>query len=349
MSTRHTRTGRKRIEAVVEKGANYVFHLMAVAGVWFENDYGREYRRTVPASDIDFLKTHSSLLRFGDGHMGPLSYPAIFLPAYLNLGSEQALREYFSLLERGVAGEPEPFLERYQEPFQRLKDWNQRIDEEWLAAGADLLDVTRDLGALYLRNFPAYETRVWPEERPEMEEVASRLNRHFASRDVIGAWERFTGLEFKGDSYEIILVSALKNGPNANSLSYDRNVFYSGSDFEWMTQFISHETGTHILTLTDMIFFSPDEGGMVHPDGPGGPAYSFDLVYRAYENLCRFYNTLVLGTRDIYTMGDDYWGDEFDTVYREIHAADPGLTPREMLLEGIARFVKSRGGQTAGA
>ncbi|HCJ10626.1 MAG TPA: hypothetical protein DHW14_05615 [Clostridiales bacterium] len=326
----------KPIEAVVEKGPNYAFHLMAVAGVGFESDYGERYRHTVTAEDRALLAELRDPLTFGDGRAGPLVLPVIFLPSYLNLDTVPAIREYFERLDRALAGDPQAFLGRYRAPLRRLcEDWVETVDERWLAAGAGFRGPIARLGRLFVRNFPTYEAEVWPAERPGMEEVASRLDRHFAGRDVIGAWERFTGLEFRAARYQIVLVSATKNGPDANSLGYDRNVFYPYQDFDTLTQLMSHETGTHLLIDLIKAFTWPDADGRVRLRGKGRPLYDFDLVYRGFENLCRFYNSLVLGAPVLYDMGRDYRTEEFDAVYRRLHASQPDMKPLEMLLAAV--------------
>ncbi|NLA59737.1 MAG: hypothetical protein GX863_01350 [Firmicutes bacterium] len=62
------------------------------------------------------------------------------------------------------------------------------------------------------------------------------------------------------------------------------------------------------------------------------------LAYRAYENLARFYNSLVLGTRDLCPMGAFYDADRFFTIHEDIYRERPEMSPKEMLLEGMARY-----------
>lgn len=95
-----------------------------------------------------------------------------------------------------------------------------------------------------------------------------------------------------------------------------------------MMQFISHETGTHILI-----------------DVLGDPRlrrYDFDTVYRAYENLARFYNTLVLETRDLYPMPPAYQHRRFDEIYAHLHSAHSEISPADLLVAGVDAFLSSR-------
>lgn len=157
----------------------------------------------------------------------------------MNLDTAEAFSDYFGRLARGVS-EPEVFLS-YYEPFLRKlgDDWLQVFDERWLAMGRGVEETLSRLGELYARNYAPFCATVWPTERPGMASVASRINNYFSERDIIGDWERFTGVQWKTDRYQIVLVSAIKDGPRANSLGYDRNVFYAYEDFDSMVRFIA--------------------------------------------------------------------------------------------------------------
>jgi len=328
----------KRIQAVVEKGPNYIFHLMAVSRAGFVSPYAETYRFSVEPEDLKLLESWRERLVTADGHSADLAPAGVFLPAFLGLRSAAGFAEYSRLLAQALSGRPEPFLSRYSAALARTADWIETVNRDWLAAHIGRRDDLRRLGDIYERNLPAYESSVWPLERPGMEEVAARLNAHFGTgpgQDTIARWEGLTGLTFKARVYRILLVRAIENGPNANSLGYDRNVFFSGSDPEWMIRFISHETGAHLLI--EVFKAALAEAGW------GGSGRDYDLSYRAFENLVRFYNTLILGTADIYPMPPHYEGDRFYQIYRGIHEREPGLSAGELLERGLERYARSAG------
>ncbi len=335
--------GTKTIRATVEIGPNYLFHLVAVARAGFESDYADRYRESVRPADLRLLEECRSRLAWADGHTGDLTEPALFLPAYLGLDSAAAFGEYFTLVSDAArSGDCRAFLERYAGRLAHTADWVQTVDTAWvgrLASAPGSAEGLGRLGTIFAVNFPAYEERVWPVERGDIESAAAKLNGYLAGLDLIGRWEDLTGLSFRADVYEIILVSAIKDGPNANSVGHDRNVFYSGSDFGWLTQFVSHETGTHILIgmLKEFLHRAARDTAGGEPGCTEAAAYPFDLVYRAYENLARFYNSLILGTRGLYGMPDHYRSREFEAVYRRLHERNPRLSPREMLAAPLRR------------
>lgn len=315
----------KRVRAVVEAGPNYIFHLMAVARNGFDSDYADKYRDSVNPADILVLEEQRRELSFRDGGSGNLTYLLIFFPAYLNLDTRASLEEYFALLNSGLeSGDCSGFYARYEDAFDRQRDWTHSVGPEWLLrTHREYNDAIRRLGEVYTANFTPYMTRVWPVESKDMQAVASQLNPYLEDVDLIGRWERLLGIEFKVHPYEIVLCSAIKNGPSANSLGYERNVFYSGDDMDYIKKFISHEVGTYILfpVLRDL----PSERDP-------------SLAYKAFESLARFYNSLALGTKDLYPMGTYYDADRFFSIYEDIHRTCPGMSPKEMILEGMARY-----------
>jgi len=317
----------KQVLAALDKGPNYIFHLAALASAGFRSDYVDTYARTVAPEDLQALRKHGGRLDFGfgSGHGGDLASLLIFHPAYLDLDSVNAFAEFFTLLDEGFrAGDFSRFLQRYSREHAELRNWVFHVDQRWLSSVQASRDVIRELGGAYVRSLPAYESEVWPVESPKMADVASGLNAYFRERDVIGKWEEVTGLTFKYPVYRIILCSALKDGPQANSLGYEKNTFYYGSDFGWLTDFVSHEVGTHILI------------GLAKEMMATGP---FDyLAYRAHENLARFYNFRVLGKDKLYGMSPQYHCEEFLSVYAAISARESGITPSGMFREGLDLF-----------
>ena len=77
----------KGVIAVLEIGANYVFHLAAVARAGFESDYASTYEHTVNPADRAILVTHRDRINFavGSGQGGDLAGLLIFQPGYLRI------------------------------------------------------------------------------------------------------------------------------------------------------------------------------------------------------------------------------------------------------------------------
>lgn len=61
---------------------NYVFHMLSVAKVGYDNAYGERFRGAYPAEDLAVLKSYEDMLTVRGGeHCGVLHYMMVSLPA----------------------------------------------------------------------------------------------------------------------------------------------------------------------------------------------------------------------------------------------------------------------------
>jgi len=316
----------KPIKASEEIGPNYVFHLAALAEAGFSSDYAGKYAHSVKSEDLKWLRENADKISFGNGAGGDLVFPVLIFPAYLNLSTPDEFSEYFDLLGRGFkCSDFRDFMRRYRDAITRMQDWNftdapGEYFRELLAEGP----AVERMGRIMAGNLPAYLSDVWPVEKPAIEAVCSAVNAFFAEEDAIGKWESFTGEKFKYPSYQILLCSALKNGPNADSLGYERNAFYSGTPFNLLTQLIVHETGTHILIDAPKVLY--EEQVLADTD-----------IYSAFECLCQFYTSKIIGGRPVYGMGA--FGDEkYFGIYEKLFAEDPKAAPQDLIRRAVKAF-----------
>lgn len=84
------------------------------------------------------------------------------------------------------------------------------------------------LGEIDLCNYPPFEHRVWPTESRSLREASEHLKRLLADESVILRWEQATGTEFQGEQSKAVLCAANEQGPDTNSLGYDRVVLFYG-------------------------------------------------------------------------------------------------------------------------
>jgi hypothetical protein len=318
---------RKQVKAVVEIGPNYAFHLMAVARVGFDSEYADKYRGTVLPDDLEMIKKYGKDLIFGGGSSSEIIGPLIAWPAYLNLDSPNALSEYFNLLDESLKGDDfKPFLDHYASRFRKLEKWWYSLTPELLKMFIPERDLIKSLGGILTRNIDTYINSVWAAEKPAMIETAEYINGYFGAIDRIGQWEEITGRVFEFDIYEIVLCSAIKNGNDANSLGYDRVIFYSGTERESITEFISHEIGTHILI------------GMLKEVARINK-FEFPALYEAYELLARYYNTIILNRSPLSYAMSNFRVEEYLIIFKRLHESEPDLSPKDLLISGIESFM----------
>ncbi len=287
----------KSIVAEVALVPNYLFHLLAVARAGYDSDYADRHRTTIREDDLRFLEQHRQLLSFGEGSGGALCSFALFMPIMLDLDNRGSIDEMFRLvLESLRAGNCDRLFERYRHKCEQLHaTWFAPTPAEISACGQHSSAVERYADIVY-RNWNNYQLQVWPAECRNILNVAATINEHFGKANIIADWERLTGREYRAARCKILLCSALANGPNANSMGYDRIVFWSGKELAWTLDFISHEVGTHLLI--DILRTLRDD-----------PDIEWNSLYAAYESLCRYLNTLVLGREPVYKIEQFRFGD----------------------------------------
>jgi hypothetical protein len=319
---------KRPVESVVLFGPNYVFHLAAVARIGFDSEYADKYAGSVDESDLGFLQRHRDLLTFGMGSGSELVTIFLFLPAYFDLRSEAHFAEYFLLLDEGCAtGAFQAFFNRYAVEFGRLSLWIAKAEFEKDISGIiHHRETIGKLGEIVMRNLPVYRDSVWPVESAKIEEMSLAISKHFATLDPISAWEKISGIDYKLDCFRATLVSAIKNGPNANSLAYDTVVFHHDRPLDYMVQLIQHEIGSHILNETMRQVADLEK-------------YEWKTLYAAYECLAKHYNQMLLDTEQLAYSLAALREEQFLPIYHCVHKTQPTITPRELLLRGLESYL----------
>jgi hypothetical protein len=316
----HTRS----VRASLSPGLNYVFHLLAVARVGFDSDYADAHASSVNPEDRAFLAGHRNLLTFGMGSAARLCDYFIWFPSFLGLDTLQEFETYVQLVDAGArSGDFAPLVEHYASPLAALDLWWQQVDAAGLAEWKGDRETIQALGQILLANFERYRADVWPVVQPELARVGERIEDYFKGGDHIDRWERITGLSFKCPDFRAELCAAIKNGPNANSISYERVVFFSGTPFPRLPHLISHEIGTHILI--DLLKEERRRDRFAWPD-----------LYAGCETLAKFYNALVIEEDDpAYDMGV-FQDRKRIEIYRLLYRENPTWSPGELLERGLA-------------
>ena len=305
---------------------NYLFHLLALARTGFESDYADRYASTAKPADIEFIRKNERLFAIGVSDGGQLT-ALIAFPVYFGISTQSDFEEFFNLFNSGLEeNDFTPFMNRYRSSIDRLNVWIT-VDEQGLLSMNKYCKTINVFGSIVLGNLDRYRSEVWPVEKPSLEAKADEINRFFGSRDVIGQWEKLLGLEFRFDIYNIILCSAIKNGPNANSLAYDAVVFYHDDPFDKTIQFISHEVGTHLLSE-------------IYKKTAIFDVFEQALLYRAYENLAKFYNRKVLKLQSTaYHLPDRFKEERILAIYEKLFEENPEISPQGLLIRGMEKLA----------
>lgn len=312
----------KRVVSCANITPNYVCHLLAVARVVFDSDYADRYADSVSGDDKATLQRFRAEISFGGGSAGDLADIIVALPVIAGLSSAEAFREYFSDIEHiAMTHDIFPFIKKYRFYPEYMQPW-PGIGHEDMRVMVNYCDQIAELAAVMVRNFAAYEQQVWPRERPCIAIISDNLNEYFGQREIITRWEKLTAMKYERQEFHPELCSAIKNGPNADSFSYDRVIFYHETPWNELTQLVSHEIGTHILfPLFQELQLSAQ--------------YDPEVLYHAMESLAMFYNTQILGTTELAYSLQSYSGREYVEFFSALQARNTGLDTRDLLKKGI--------------
>lgn len=142
------------IRVEINPVTNYVFHMLSVAGVGYDNDYGRRWRHTVAENDRAVLKKNESKLTVKGGEYWGEWYDAlVFRPAQGDVSPEEyyacmqdpAMAEvsrvmggYYQAYLRDVYPETLRELEPYAAELQRLLDESSLTERAEALVGASI-------------------------------------------------------------------------------------------------------------------------------------------------------------------------------------------------------------------
>lgn len=321
-------TPEARVRPTVEAGPNYIFHLLALSQPDSAGKYAIRCGHHLDSESREILLSHQKLLKFGDGEEGDLTFVLILFPAYLNLNSAEKLDEYFSLLASGLRrGDCRAFYDRYRSYFDRLRLWLYWVDHHYLTERfRNYAGEIQLLGEVYVRCFPGFARQIWPEEAVHMHRAADKLREKLDGLRLVSTWEQLTGKRFRLPYFEVVLCTSNEDGPDANSLGYDRTLFWAGRDSDSLLQLVSHEVGTHILIDTFKSMWAAGD-------------HNRQLLYWGYENLARHYNARVLGRcADSLSYGMPQ-ARKFIPLLDELDRCDGWITPERLLVSALEEIT----------
>lgn len=127
-----------KIRVEINPITNYIFHMLSVSGVGYDNDYGRKWRHTLPESDISVLKKYERELTVKGGeHCGEWYGPLVCAPAKGDVLPEDY---YAAVKDPGMAEVCRVLGGHYQEYLRTVYPETLRELEPYAARLQQLLD-----------------------------------------------------------------------------------------------------------------------------------------------------------------------------------------------------------------
>ena len=205
---------------IANPDTNYVFHMLSVARVGYDNAYGARFRGDYPPEDLAVLKGYEELLTVRGGeHCGALYYMMVTLPAC----AEQSAKEYYTdLLDEAISGPVPPEAEVYR-------------------------PIVADICRVMIRHYDDYIDRIWPGQEADIRRYIPQVEARFASSDFTARAVELVGCGLPGETFTATMVTSVENGAEAIDISKQLDVFGIVRNPVDAFYFIGHEFIIYLL------------------------------------------------------------------------------------------------------
>ena len=209
-----------QLRFIANPDTNYVFHMLSVAQVGYDNAYGERFCGDYPVEDLAVLKGYEDMLTVRGGeHCGALYYMMVVLPAC----AEQSAKEYYAaLLEQAINGPVPPEAEVYRLPVA-------------------------DICRVMIRHYDDYITRIWPGQEADIRRYIPLVEEKFNGSDFAARAEALVGCGLPGNGFTATMVTSVENGAEAIDISKELDVFGIVRDPVDAFYFIGHEYIIYLL------------------------------------------------------------------------------------------------------
>lgn len=205
---------------IANPDTNYVFHMLSVARVGYDNAYGARFRSDYPEEDLAVLKGYEELLTVcGGEHCGELYHMMVTLPAC----AEQSAKEYYvALLDEAISGPVPPEAEVYR-------------------------PIVADICRVMIRHYDDYVARIWPGQEADIRRYIPQVEARFASSDFTARAVELVGCGLPGETFTATMVTSVENGAEAIDISKQLDVFGIVRNPVDAFYFIGHEFIIYLL------------------------------------------------------------------------------------------------------
>ncbi len=232
----------KEIKSKIEIMPNYFWHVFVLANLWdydqSDNPYYSKYIGTIPKEDINFLRRYRKDIIWGDGNMGDLAKFIYFMPLESPDFDLDDLEFYYKRLCHAVfSNDWVDFYLWYGSDFGQIK------------IPRDKFIVIEKIGQILVKNFKAFNEKVWVNIYPELKRFSQSFNEHFSNCKFINKWENFLNRDFEGKDFNILFTIANTKEIRFTNINYFRYcMYYNSEDIQSLTNLIIKEIGINILS-----------------------------------------------------------------------------------------------------
>lgn len=279
---------------------SYVFHMLSVANIGYENDYRTKYKDYHHLEDLKILKNNETYLTVeGGSRCGQLYTLMVGIPATYDNIMDMDL--YFhSIIELFSTGnlnrEYSIFRNRYTgEAFEDLSQQRAFVNEVYEIFNTYSTEII-NIAHVMLRNSKLFQEQIYEKTRPIVSEYTKAFKQTIGNfGDLMSKWEQTLLVTYKIPNFNVILIDSIDNGAQAIDINQLNDVFGMYDNHEVLVRFISHELGTYLMmeNLSDEV--------------------KSDLLdyWNAIESLSSYLNTMY-----ITGLADDVGANEYIEWYK---------------------------------
>lgn len=241
-----------KLLCTVSETSNYIYHMLSVGMVGYNNDYGQEYKSTHSENDLKILKEHEMLLTVNGGeHCGDLYVLLIAKPAAAK--NIEAMIHYFqAMIDLFNSKEIENTSKNYAMLDQELIDSNfegiYAMFEFCLNSFDHYSTQIVEIADILIRNIDLYLKGAWISEKEKLFNYKKELEMKLDTKgDIIEKWQSRIGIKYKKKQFEVVLCNSLENGAQAININETKDVFSSTNSIDVLIKWISHEIGIYLI------------------------------------------------------------------------------------------------------
>ncbi len=295
-----------KLKITISQPANYIYHMMSVSKVGYNNSYGRKHESIHKEKDLGILKESENELTVSGGeHCGMLYTLLVAKPASSN--DLNSLKRYFeSIID----------LFSYNDHIRTAKKFND-LDNEYLDDGfesfedafsmcleafSSYTDQILSISEVMLSNIELYIKNIWQEENKILLEYKEKLSKVLEKEyNLVSNWESQLNTSLQVENFEIVIVNSIVDGAQAIDISKSKDLFNINEDIKKIIGFISHEIGTFII-LQSL---------------PMSMRENLQEYWLCIESLSTYHNQKVLyEDENLFAKNNQYF-EKFNEIYKE--------------------------------
>lgn len=251
---------KNRLKFILSECSIYIFHMLSVSKISYDNTYGCKYSNLHSKSDIKVLNNYKKHLTVDGGeNCGELYVLLVSMAASYTTLNEmkvyyQTLNELFST--RDIKKTYPKLRDRVTSKLIESDEKQFEFMKEILNLFEPFSDAIVSITEVLIRNLSVFEIQILEKEKEIIKKYNNSISQSIIKYgDIMNEWEQLLHAEFNIPKFEIIIVPSIDGGAQAININSYQDVFGMYNDYNILISFISHEVGVYLIMeqLSDQI------------------------------------------------------------------------------------------------